>query len=209
MVALVDVPPELQPAEPGTVLAAFDLDGTVMATNVIETYLWARLPELSPVGRVREVAGILTRLPGYLGADRRDRSSFLRSIYRRYEGADLAALEHAVDTQMAPFVLDRMSPEAIRRIREHRAAGHTTILITGVIRPLTRPLEGLFDVIVSAELATDADGRATGFLTGPPMVGESRAAWLRHYAALHGVDLAEQLRLRRQPRRPADARRRR
>ena len=181
---------QLQPAEPGTVLAAFDLDGTVMATNVIETYLWARLPELSPAGRVREVASIIARLPGYLGADRRDRSSFLRSIYRRYEGADIAALEHVVDTQMAPFVLDRMSPEAIRRIREHRAAGHTTILITGVIRQLTRPLEGLFDVIVAAELATDAHGRATGFLTGPPMVGESRAAWLRHYATLHGVDLA-------------------
>lgn len=181
---------DLKPAEPGTVLAAFDLDGTVMATNVIETYLWARLPELSPLGRAKEVAGILGRLPSYLGAERRDRSAFLRSIYRRYEGADISALEQVVDTQMAPFVLDRMSPEAIRRIREHRAAGHTTILITGVIRQLTRPLEGLFDVIVAAELATDANGRATGFLTGPPMVGESRSAWLRHYASLHQIDLS-------------------
>lgn len=179
----------LKPAEPGTVLAAFDLDGTVMSTNVIETYLWARLPELSALGRAKEVAGLVGRLPSYLGAERRDRSSFLRSIYRRYEGADLAALEEVVDTQMAPFVLDRMSPEAIRRIREHREAGHTTVLITGVIRQLTRPLEGLFDVIVAAELASDANGRATGFLAGPPMVGESRAAWLRHYASLHGIDL--------------------
>ena len=28
-------------------LAIFDLDGTIMSTNVIEQYLWARLPELS------------------------------------------------------------------------------------------------------------------------------------------------------------------
>ena len=61
--------------------------------------------------------------------------------------------------------------------------------MTGVIRPLTRPLEPLFDVIVASELATDADGRCTGFLTGPPMVGESRPAWLNHYADLHGIDL--------------------
>ena len=181
---------DLKQAEPGTVLAAFDLDGTVMATNVVETYLWARLPELSPLKRVGEVAGLALRLPVYLAAERRDRGVFLRSIYRRYAGANLAALEECVDEKLAPLILDRMSPEAIRRIREHRNAGHTTILMTGVIRPLTRPFEGLFDTIVAAELATDEDGVCTGFLSGPPMVGESRSAWLNHYSQLHGIDLA-------------------
>lgn len=181
-----DLKPASQP-----VLAAFDLDGTVMATNVVETYLWARLPELGTLGKLREIAGVAAHLPAYLGAERRDRGSFLRSMYRRYKGADLAELERFVDSAMAPHVLERMSPEAVRRVREHRAAGHTTILITGVIRPLTRPLEPLFDVIVAAELATDDEGRCTGFLTGPPMVGESRSAWLNHYAQLHGIDLAQ------------------
>ncbi len=181
----------LAPGEPRPpILAAFDLDGTVLSTNVLETYLWARLPELSAMGRVREMAGVISQLPGYLTAERRDRGTFLRSVYRRYRGADLAALEAFVEKTMAPHMLDRMSTDAIRRVREHRAAGHTTILITGVIRPLTRPLEPLFDVIVAAELATDAEGRCTGYLSGPPMVGESRSAWLRHYARLHGIDLA-------------------
>jgi fatty acyl-CoA reductase len=172
------------------VLAIFDLDGTIMSTNVIEQYLWARLPELSPARRVAEVGQVLQRLPAYLRAERRDRGSFLRAVYRRYRGADLAALEHAVDTRIAPLMLSRLSPEGARRIREHRAAGHTTVLITGVVRPLTRPLAPLFDVIVAADLAVDADGRCTGFLSGPPLVGESRAAWLQHYATLHGIDLA-------------------
>ncbi|QXT64126.1 HAD-IB family hydrolase [Tessaracoccus palaemonis] len=182
---------DLKPTEPGTVLAAFDLDGTVMATNVVETYLWARLPELSPLRRAAELARVAAQLPLYLGAERRDRGVFLRSMYRRYAGADLARLEGFVDDRLSPLILDRMSPEAIRRIREHRDAGHTTILLTGVIRPLTRPFEGLFDTIVAAELATDADGKCTGFLSGPPMVGESRSAWLAHYAQLHGIDLAK------------------
>ena len=61
-----------------------------------------------------------------------------------------------------------------------------------MVRPLTRPLEPLFDVIVGGSyLATDADGRCTGYLSGPPLVGESRAAWLNHYAALHGIDLTK------------------
>ena len=91
---------------------------------------------------------------------------------------------------MAPSILSRLSAEARQRIREHRAAGHTTILITGAVRTFTRPLRELFDVIVAAELGVDEDGRCTGFLTTPPLVGESRAAWLKHYAALHGVDLS-------------------
>jgi phosphoserine phosphatase len=78
-------------------------------------------------------------------------------------------------------------------VREHRAAGHRTVLITGSVAALTRPLAPLFDIIVAAELATGpgADGRprATGFLTHPPLVGESRAAWLRGYAARVGADL--------------------
>ncbi|MEL4357963.1 MULTISPECIES: HAD-IB family hydrolase [unclassified Luteococcus] len=182
---------ELKPAEPGTVLAAFDLDGTVMDTNVVETYLWARLPDLSPAGRVRELAEVAASLPGYLGADRRDRATFLRSIYRRYAGMEMSRLEAYVDQQMAPFVKDRLSPQAIARIQEHRDAGHVTILMTGVIRPLTRPLEDLFDVIVASELVVDDNGICTGFLAQPPMVGESRSAWLRHHAAQHGIDLAQ------------------
>ncbi len=170
-------------------LAIFDLDGTIMSTNVIEQYLWARLPELSHTQQLAEVGQVIRRLPSYLRAERRDRGTFLRAVYRRYRGADLAALEHFADTTMASHILNRLSPEAARRIREHRAAGHTTILITGVVRPLTRPIQPLFDVIVAADLAVDEDGRCTGFLTGPPVVGESRAAWLQHYAAQHEIDL--------------------
>lgn len=182
---------DLKPADPGTVLAAFDLDGTVMVTNVIETYLWLRLPELSVVERAAEVARVVAQMPNYLAAERKDRGVFLRQVYRRYAGANLAEMERYVDEKLSAHILDRTSADALRRIRAHREAGHTTILITGVIRPLTRPFEGLFDHIVAADLGVDDDGNCTGFLTGPPMVGESRSAWLDHYAALHGVDLSK------------------
>ncbi|HIT74517.1 MAG TPA: HAD-IB family hydrolase [Candidatus Avipropionibacterium avicola] len=174
---------------PSDVVAVFDLDGTIMTTNVVEQYLWARLPELSNGRKVAEVASLIRDLPGWLRAEKRDRGGFLRAMYRRYAGADLAALEQHVDTAMAGHILERLAPEAVRRIREHRAAGHTTILITGVVRPLTRPLAPLFDVIVAADLATDEQGRCTGYLATPALVGESRAAWLTHYASLHGIDL--------------------
>lgn len=175
----------------GRVVAVFDLDGTVMATNVIEQYLWARLPDLSLPAKVGEFFSVLGKLPFYLGAERRDRGDFLRSVYRRYAGIRLDDLNELVDHRLHPVIVERLAPAALERIREHRAAGHTTILLTGAVRPFTRPLTELFDVVVAAELSTDADGVCTGYLDGPPMVGESRSAWLSHYASLHTIDLTK------------------
>ena len=47
-------------------VAIFDLDGTIMSTNVVEQYLWARLPELDTAGQLAEVAQVdapAARLP--------------------------------------------------------------------------------------------------------------------------------------------------
>lgn len=176
--------------DPTGVLAVFDMDGTLLSSNVIETYLWLRLPELDAAGRAREIGRLLRRMPSYVSAERRDRGGFLRAVYRRYAGADLHELDTLVDEVITPHVLERVSGAALRRVREHRAAGHHTVLLTGAIRPLTRPLEPLFDHVVAAELAVDDRGRATGFLAAPPLVGESRAAWLIRYAEVGGFDLS-------------------
>jgi nucleoside-diphosphate-sugar epimerase len=110
--------------EGARVLAVFDMDGTLLSSNVIETYLWLRLPELDGAGRAREIGRLLRRMPSYVGAERRDRGGFLRAVYRRYAGADLHELDALVDEVIAPHVLERVSGAALRRVREHQAAGH-------------------------------------------------------------------------------------
>lgn len=175
--------------KPG-VAAFFDMDGTLLSSNVIETYLWLRLRELSGTERFAELSRIAAKVPSLVQAERRERSAFLRSVYREYEGARLADLDAIADADLTDHVLARLSPDAVRRIRQHRAAGHRTVLITGAIRPLTRPLRPLFDHIEAAELAVDDQGVCTGFLSSSPLVGESRSAWMRGYAAEHGIDLA-------------------
>ncbi len=171
------------------VAAFFDMDGTLLSSNVIETYLWMRLRELSGSERFAELGRIAARVPGLVRAERKERSAFLRSIYREYAGARLADLDAIADAELTDHVLSRLAPAAVRRIREHRAAGHRTVLITGAIRPLTRPLDPLFDHIEAAELAVDERGVCTGFLESSPLVGESRAAWMRSWSAENGIDL--------------------
>jgi HAD superfamily hydrolase (TIGR01490 family) len=170
------------------VAAAFDMEGTILATNVVESYLWLRLADLEPEDWPFEAMSVARSLPTYLGAERRDRGEFLRSFYRRYEGASVEGLRRLVDERAADLILRRLSPAAVRRIRRHRAAGHRTILITGALDAFVEPMRSLFDEIVAARLGT-SDGRYTGYLDAPPLVGEARAAWLRQRAEEHDIDL--------------------
>jgi fatty acyl-CoA reductase len=170
------------------VLAVFDMEGTLLDSNVVESYLWLRMAELPQREWPAELGSVVRRLPRYLSAERRDRGEFLRTFYRRYEGASVAGIERLVDDEVADLVLRRLSPAAARRIREHRAAGHRTILVTGALDCFVRPLEPLFDEIVATRLATE-NGRYSGFLATPPLVGEARAAWLRATAQARGSDL--------------------
>jgi HAD superfamily hydrolase (TIGR01490 family) len=181
----------LEPAadEAPRAAAYFDMDGTLLSSNVVETYLWMRLAELSPGEKVAETARIAGLLPKIVQADRHDRAGMLRAVYQQYAGARLSDLDAIVDTYLASHVLERLAPDAVRRIRQHRAAGHTTVLITGALRPLTRPLAPLFDHIEAADLAVDERGRCTGHLTASPLVGEARGGVVREHARIAGIDL--------------------
>lgn len=184
--------PRALSAKDGTehqVAALFDMDGTLLSSNVIETYLWMRLQDLDPAERLSEIGRAAARLPGLVLAERRERGGFLRLVYREYAGARLDDLDEIADRVLSGHVLSRLSPAAVRRIREHRVAGHRTVLITGAIAPLTRPLAPLFDHIEAAQLSVDSRGVCTGHLDNPPLVGESRASWLQTYAAANGLDL--------------------
>ncbi|HEX7355927.1 MAG TPA: HAD-IB family hydrolase [Mycobacteriales bacterium] len=169
--------------------AFFDFDGTLLSSNVIETYLWSRLRGASAGTRAAEVGRVLVRLPGLVRTERHHRDAFLRAAYRRYAGARLADLEALAEGPLADHLLGRLAPDAVRRIREHRAAGQPTVLVTGAIRPLTRPLAPLFDHIEAVDLAVDERGVCTGHLAGTPLVGEARATWVQAWSAQHDVDL--------------------
>ncbi len=170
------------------VLALFDMEGTILPSNVVESYVWSRMADLPWDQWPDELASVFSRIPSYLMADRRDRGEFLRTFFRRYEGATVEGIERLVEEIVSEFMLQKVSAAAIRRIRDHRAAGHRTMMITAAAEPFVQPLAPLFDEVIAARLEI-RDGAYTGYLAEPPLVGEARGAWVRRYAELEGADL--------------------
>jgi HAD superfamily hydrolase (TIGR01490 family) len=171
-------------------MAVFDLEHTLMASNVVDTYAWLASRHLSPARRARFVADLVRQGPALLALDRRDRGDFLRSFYRKFEDAPLAQLQQDSWELFNRQLLTRSFPDGLARVRAHRALGHRTLLITGALDFIIEPIRPLFDDIVCASMES-RDGRLTGHLTTLPPIGEARALLLADYAEEHALSLEE------------------
>jgi len=167
------------------VLAVFDLEGTVIESNLVQQYLWLRRS-----ARPQDFASLITSIPRYIKAERRDRGEFIRAFLRRYEGVKVDSLKSEVAGNFGRRLKHSVFPEALRQVKAHREAGHRTVLVTGMIDIMAHPLAEYFDEVVAGSMH-ERDGVLTGYLATPPLVDEARASWLRQYAAQHGANLTQ------------------
>ncbi|MFJ6044674.1 HAD-IB family hydrolase [Brachybacterium paraconglomeratum] len=171
-------------------LAIFDLDGTVLATNIVQQYFAVVRATRPRRTWPAEIGGLLAAVPGYLRADQRDRSELIRLVNRRYKGYRAEELRALMKGEAGRRIRASIRPEALETIERHRAAGHRTVLVSGALDVLVEPLADLFDEVVATHMDEDSSGVMTGYLATPPLVDEARANWLRKYADLHGADLS-------------------
>ncbi len=176
---------------PGKRLAVFDLENTLMASNVVDTYAWLASRHLSLDERLKLVLSLIKDAPRLVAMDMRDRGDFLRAFYRRYEFEPADQLCSDASEMFSNLLLERAFPEGIRRVRQHRAAGHHTLLVTGSLDFIVEPMRVLFDEVACARLEVAGDGRLTGHLDAPPPTGEVRATLIREYADSEGLSLDE------------------
>ncbi|MGH9102668.1 MAG: HAD-IB family phosphatase [Acidimicrobiales bacterium] len=171
-------------------LAVFDLENTLVASNVVESYAWLATRRLAGGARARVALRLMAEAPSLLALDRRDRGDFLRSFYRRYEGAPVRQLQQDAAELFSSLLLAKSFPAGIARVRHHRALGHRTLLITGALEIVVEPLRPLFDDIVCAHLRSEG-GLLSGELIEAPPTGEARATVMSDYAEAAGLVLEE------------------
>jgi HAD superfamily hydrolase (TIGR01490 family) len=170
------------------VMAVFDVDGTLVETNVVQYLLWMRLKGKPVTDWPGYVAGLAAKAPRWLYLERRSRAEFLRAFYREYEGLDPEEMRRLGREALHAVTLRRLYPEGVRRLREHKRAGHRVLLLTGALDVVVEPLAELLEVELDCAHLLQRDGRLTGDLEAPPPAGEARATLLQEYAAREGLD---------------------
>ncbi|MBD0357860.1 MAG: HAD-IB family hydrolase, partial [Rubrobacter sp.] len=175
--------------KPGEVAAIFDVDGTLLASNVVSHYAWLKLRDLPAALRPLWAATLVARVPYYWALDKISRAHFNRAFYRNYRGWKPARARRLGAESFSGYVLKRLYPEAVETLREHKRAGHRIVLLSGALDFILEPFEDLADDVLTARLEEE-NGVYTGELSGTPVAGEARARMLASFARRRNVDLS-------------------
>lgn len=174
--------------KPRQTAAIFDVDGTLIDSNVVSYFAWLKMRTLPKAARPLWLAGFITKIPYYWGLDKLSRAHFNRAFYKNYRGWGKVRARQLGAESFAGFTLDRVHPEALAQLRRHKEAGHRVVLLSGALDFILEPMRDLVDDVVSAKLQEE-DGVYTGELSGVPVAGDARARMLASYARRNDIDL--------------------
>ena len=183
-------PPAAEPKPLTGKAAFFDIDGTLISTNVVHAYGYYAMNEGSVKGIVGRTLSTVTQIPLFGVLNLVDRKIFNEYFYRQYEGLTedrlLTLAEDLFDDVIKPAIFKR----AQDLIDEARRAGCKVVLVTGALdftmRPLARHL-GADDMI--ANRMQFVGGKATGKVIPPIIEGANKANVIREYCESHGISL--------------------
>lgn len=170
--------------------AFFDVDGTLISTNVVHAYGYYAMNEGSYSGIARRTLSTVAQLPLFGALNLVDRKIFNEYFYRQYAGMTedrlLTLNQNLFDDVIKPAIF----PRAQDLIDQARRAGCKVVLVTGALdftmTPLARHL-GADDLI--ANRMQFVGGKATGKVIPPIIEGANKADVIRQYCESAGISL--------------------
>jgi HAD superfamily hydrolase (TIGR01490 family) len=171
-----------------TGLAFYDLDGTLVSSNVVTQYAWYARSQPERLRAVGKFSKLLFLIPGLFLLDLYSRSLFNAVFYREYRGYREGWLRGAADKLFEQVLRPAIYPGTASLIESDRKAGYRTILLTGsldfAIAPLVRHL-GVDELIANRLIFRD--GVATGQMASPLLAGAVKAEVIRETCARYNV----------------------
>lgn len=170
--------------------AFFDVDGTLISTNVVHAYGYYAMNAGSYLGIARRSLQTLVNLPVFGVLNLVDRKIFNEYFYRQYEGLTEDRLLTLNQNLFEDIIKPAIFPRAQDLIDQARRAGCKVVLVTGALdftmQPLARHL-GADDLI--ANRMQFVGGRATGKVIPPIIEGANKADVIREYCEKSDISL--------------------
>jgi HAD superfamily hydrolase (TIGR01490 family) len=168
----------------------FDVDGTLVKTNLFDTLLFYVMNQSSPLVGASRIVKTFASVPALIAAEQVDRGTFNEWLFRGYGGISedrlLDLADEAFDTVMRPALYKG----AFDLVKRAKSAGHRIVLLSGSPDFLLHRLARLIDAddVIGNRLQI-RDGLATGKLLPPIVAGPEKARIIRDHAKKHGFDL--------------------
>ncbi len=170
-------PPAADPA--GNALVVFDLDGTLIRGDSFLPFL------ISYAGRRRRLRPMIV-LPFYLAlyacrvlSDRDAKERLINAFFAGEPHEGIAAHSRRFCSE---WIQKRLRDDAVRKLREHQAAGHRVILVSAspdLFVPHVAMSLGINEVVCTRVLFED--GYCSGTLAGPNCKGHNKIVLLAAY----------------------------
>jgi HAD superfamily hydrolase (TIGR01490 family) len=151
-----------------TRLAFYDLDGTLVSSNVVDQYLWYA----KRTGWLR-VARALLRAPSWILAERKSRLHFNKMFFREYAGLSEQFLRGEAQKMADAVLVPALYRQARAKLEEDRAAGYELVLVTG---SLDFAIEGFAKTLGFREVLANRMLFRAGVAQGellPPVLAEA------------------------------------
>lgn len=176
---------------PGSARAAFfDVDGTLVRTNIVHAFAFYAMNQGSILGTAWQTARTVLSIPLFLATDRVDRKTFNELFYSYYAGQSQDRLETLSDELFEQVLEPAIHPGTPALLDAARRAGCRIVFVTGAldftVRRLARHL-GADDVI--ANQMRFVQGVATGRVVPPIIEGAHKALAIRDWCGRHGAAL--------------------
>lgn len=170
----------------------FDVDGTLIRTNLVHPTLWYMLHQRTPMRSLQKLARAAFRSPQMILAELQDRRMFNEVLFTSYEGISEDRLHVLADDAFDGVMRKAVYPHARDLVSRCRDEGHDVVLVSGALDFLMKRLaDHLGATHVIANKLEIKDGFATGRLLRPVVAGPEKARLVREHARERGHDLDE------------------
>jgi HAD superfamily hydrolase (TIGR01490 family) len=170
----------------------FDVDGTLVASNLIDHTIFYLLNQPTPLKTMQRLGRAFAKAPAMALAELLDRRTFNELLFSTYEGMSEDRLLLLADEVFASRILPSLYPAALDLVQKSRDVGHEIVLVSGaldfVMARLGEHLGGCTLICNRLEMKNRI---ATGKLLKPVAAGPEKARLIRQHARERGHDLDE------------------
>lgn len=170
----------------------FDVDGTLITTNLVHPTLFYMLNQPTPLHSVAKLGRAIAKAPWMVLAEMRDRRLFNELLFTSFEGVSEDRLVCLAEETFEKVMKPAIYPKARDLVRCSLDKGHEVVLLSGALDFLVKLLcEHLGATDIIANKLEIKDRYATGKLLRPVVAGPEKARLLREHARARGHNLDE------------------